>query len=85
MFGNYSQYAQDGMKGFYSPEFMIDTLQKTKGYATDKIITDPKLNELAHNFMNAQSAFAKMLVNNATEITKISTDNITKAWNLKAK
>ena len=85
MFGNYSQYAQDGLKSFYSPEFMIDTLQKTKGYVTDKVITDPELNTLAHNFMNAQSAFAKMLINNTTELTKISTDNVTKAWNLKTK
>ena len=85
MFGNYAQYAQDGLKSFYSPEFMIDTLQKTKGYVTDKVITDPQLNTLAHNFMNAQSAFAKMLINNTTEITKISTDNFTKAWNLKTK
>lgn len=85
MFGNYAQYAQDGLKSFYSPEFMIDTLQKTKGYATDKVITDPQLNALAHNFMNAQSAFAKMLINNTTELTKISTDNFTKAWNLKTK
>lgn len=85
MFGNYSQYAQDGLKSFYSPEFMIDTLQKTKGYVTDKVITDPQLNTLAHNFMNAQSAFAKMLINNTTEVTKISTDNFTKAWNLKTK
>ena len=67
-------------KSFYTPEFYIDTLQKTKAVLTDKVISDPVLNKAAHNFMDAQTAFAKMVANNTTAIAKHSIDSISKTY-----
>jgi len=51
-------------------ELQIDMLQQLKKNLTDKIIKDPILNKAAHNFINSQTQFAKMLVNNFTDISK---------------
>jgi hypothetical protein len=55
----------------------IDAFQETKRGLTDKIITDPTLNKAAHNFIDAQSEFAKMLAHNFTDIAKYSMDAYT--------
>lgn len=67
-------------KSFYTPEFYIDTLQKTKSVLTDKVITDPVLNKAAHQFLDAQTTFAKMVANNTTTIAKHSIDSISKTY-----
>jgi len=68
----------------YVPELnadlFIDTLQGVKRNLTDKLISDPVLNKAAHNFMNAQSSWAKMISNNTITITKYFFDNQTKIW-----
>jgi hypothetical protein len=56
-------------------EAHIDAFQTTKRGLTDKIITDPTLNKAAHEYINAQTAFAKMLVKNFTDLTKYSVDS----------
>ena len=43
---------------------------------TDKIITDKTLNKAAHSYIEAQTAFAKVLLNNAMDITKVITENL---------
>jgi hypothetical protein len=63
-------------KNFYSPEFYIDSFQNTKKVITDKIITDKTLNKAAHSYIDGQTAFAKVLVNNAMEIAKVITENL---------
>lgn len=65
------------LKNLYSPEFYIDSFQNTKKLVTDKVITDKTLNKAAHNFIDAQTAFAKVLVNNTLDIAKVVTDNVT--------
>jgi len=60
-------------------ELQIDMLQQLKKNLTDKIIKDPILNKSAHNFINSQTQFAKMLVNNFTDISKYYVDSQTKA------
>jgi hypothetical protein len=64
------------LKNFYSPEFYIDSFQNTKKLVTDKVITDTTLNKAAHSYIEAQTAFAKVLVNNTLDISKLITDNL---------
>ena len=57
-------------------EAHIDAFQQTKRGLTDKIITDPTLNKAAHEYIDAQTQFAKMLAHNFTELAKYSMDSI---------
>jgi hypothetical protein len=56
-------------------EAHIDAFQTTKRGLTDKIITDPTLNKAAHDFINAQTVFAKMLAKNFADLAKYSVDS----------
>lgn len=62
----------------FSPDFFIDTFQETKRVVTNQIIKDPTLNKAAHEYINAQTAFAKMLSHNAIDITRYSVESIGK-------
>lgn len=55
----------------------IEAFQTTKRGLTDKIITDSTLNKAAHQFIDAQTIFAKMLAKNFTDIAKYSVDSYT--------
>ena len=63
---------------FFTPSFFIDTFQDTKRIVTNQIIKDPTLNKAANNYIDAQTAFAKMLVNNAIDVSKYSVESISK-------
>ena len=54
----------------------IEAFQETKRGLTDKIIIDPTLNKAAHEYIDAQTQFAKMLAHNFTELAKYSMDSI---------
>jgi len=58
----------------------IEAFQETKRGLTDKIITDPTLNKAAHEYIDAQEQFAKMLAHNFTDIAKYSMDSIANKW-----
>ena len=62
----------------FSPTFFIDTFQDTKRIVTNQIFKDPTLNKAANDYITAQTAFAKMLVNNAIDVTKYSVESISK-------
>ena len=62
----------------FTPNFFIDTLQDTKRMVTNQVFKDPTLNKAANDYITAQTAFAKMLVNNAVDLTKYSVDSISK-------
>ena len=53
----------------------IEAFQTTKRGLTDKVITDPTLNTAAHEDIDAQTAFAKMLAKNFTDLAKYSVDS----------
>jgi len=72
----YDFFNLNTIKSFYSPEFYIDSFQNTKKLVTDKVITDKTLNKAAHSYIDAQTAFAKVLVNNAMDIAKVITENV---------
>ena len=62
----------------FSPDFYIDSFQETKRVITNQIFKDPTLNKAAQDYINAQTAFAKMLVHNAIDLTKYSVESISK-------
>ena len=62
----------------FGPDFFIDTFQETKRVVTNQIFKDPTLNKAANDYINAQTAFAKMLSHNAVDLTKYSVDQISK-------
>ena len=62
----------------FTPHFYIDSFQTTKKIITDQIFKDPSLNKAAHAYIDAQTQFAKMAVNNTIEVTKYSIESISK-------
>lgn len=63
----------------FTPHQVIDTIQNTKRLATDTFIKDPVLNKAANDFIDAQTAFAKVLANNTIEMTKYALGQFTSA------
>lgn len=50
---------------FLSPKFYIEQFQHTKQLVGDQILKDqPELKECANNYIEAQTRFAEMLVDN---------------------
>lgn len=62
----------------FGPDFFIDTFQETKRTITNYVFKDPTLNKAANDYINAQTAFAKMLSHNAIDLTKYSVESISK-------
>ena len=62
----------------FGPDFYIDSFQETKRVVTNQIFKDPTLNKAAQDYINAQTAFAKMLAHNAIDLTKYSVESISK-------
>lgn len=62
----------------FSLDFYIDTFQNAKKTMTDSIIKDTTLNQAAHNFIEAQTVFGKMLAKNTCDILKYSADSYSK-------
>lgn len=63
----------------FTPNFYIDQFQSTKKIVSDQIFKDqPELQKVAINFIDTQTAFAKMLVDNTVTVNKIFWDNIVK-------
>jgi hypothetical protein len=60
---------------YFTLEAQIDAFQTTKRGLTDKIITDPTLNKAAHEYIDAQTTFAKMLSKNFADLAKYSVDS----------
>ena len=64
----------------FSPHFFIDTFQNTKKIVADQIFKDPALNKAAHAYIDSQTQFAKMAVNNTIDMAKYSVESISKVW-----
>jgi len=61
---------------FFSLDFFIDTFQNTKKTVTNAVFQDKTLNKAAHAYIDAQTAFAKVLVNNTIEMTRYSVESV---------
>ena len=61
-----------------NPSYYIDSFQSLKRSLTNKVITEPILNKAANSFIDAQSAWAKMIANNSIDLTKHYFDQVAK-------
>ena len=57
---------------------MVNYLQQTKKNLTNKIIKDSELNDMAHKYIEAQTQFANMLIDNTECMLKYSFDKMAK-------
>ena len=62
----------------FSPVFYIESFQNTKKIVSDHIFKDPALNKAAHAYIDAQTQFAKMAVNNTIDMVKYSVESVSK-------
>jgi hypothetical protein len=62
----------------FTPEFYIDLVQSTKRQLTNQVYKDATLNQAANNFIDAQTAFAKMLAKNYIDLSTYSVEAISK-------
>ncbi len=62
----------------FTPEFFIDTFQGVKKTVTNAVFKDATLNKAAHAYIDAQTAFAKVLASNTIEMTRYSVDSVSK-------
>lgn len=62
----------------FTPHFFIDNFQSTKKIIADQIFKDAALNKAAHAYIDAQTQFAKMAVDNTIEVTKYSVESVSK-------
>lgn len=64
----------------FSPIFYLESFQNTKKIVTDQIFKDPALNKAAHAYIDAQTQFARMAINNTIDMAKYSVESISKHW-----
>ena len=62
-------------------KLFVNYIQSAKKTMTDKIIKDPELNEMAHKYIEAQTQFANMLLDNTECMMKYSFDKMAKGSN----
>jgi hypothetical protein len=63
----------------FTPDAVIDNIQGIKRSFTNHVITDPTFNKIAHDYIDAQTEFAKMMARNALTVAKYSTEAATKS------
>ena len=78
--GIYNNTYTDTGGFMFTPLFFIDSFQSTKKIVADQIFKDPALNKAAHAYIDAQTQFAKMAVNNTIDMAKYSVESISKHW-----
>jgi hypothetical protein len=62
----------------FTPNFYIDQFQATKKIVADQIFKDqPELRDVAINYVDSQTQFAKMIVDNTVAVNKFFWDNVT--------
>ena len=59
-------------------KLFVNYVQSAKKTMTDKVIKDPELNEMAHKYIEAQTQFANMLLDNTECMMKYSFDKMAK-------
>jgi hypothetical protein len=68
----------------FTPDAIIDNIQGIKRSFTNQVITDPTFNKIAHDYIDAQTEFAKMMARNAMTVAKYSVESVTNSFLKKA-
>ena len=61
----------------FTPDFYIDLFQSSKRQLTNQVYQDETLNKACNAFIDAQTAFAKMMVKNYIDLSAHSADTMT--------
>jgi hypothetical protein len=64
----------------FTPDAIIDNIQGIKRSFTNQVITDPTFNKIAHDYIDAQTEFAKMMAHNAMTVAKYSVEAVTNSF-----
>jgi hypothetical protein len=64
----------------FTPDAIIDNVQGIKRSFTNQVITDPTFNKIAHNYIDAQTEFAKMMANSVLTVAKYSTESVSNSF-----
>jgi len=68
----------------FSPKFFIEQFQASKRTVSDQIFKDqPELKQMADNYVEAQTQFANMLLENSIAANKMFWDQVSFLGNLK--
>ena len=59
-------------------KMFINYIQSTKKAMTDRVIKDPELNTMAHEYIEAQTQFANMILDNTECMMKYSFNKMAK-------
>jgi hypothetical protein len=59
-------------------KIFVSYIQSTKKTLTDKVIKDPELNKMAHTYIESQTQFANMLIDNTESMMKYGFDKMAK-------
>ena len=59
-------------------KMLVNYFQSAKKGMTDKVIKDPELNAMAHKYIDAQTQFATMLLDNTENMMKYNFDKMSK-------
>jgi hypothetical protein len=68
----------------FTPDTIIDNVQGIKRSFTNQVITDPTFNKIAHDYIDAQTEFAKMLARNVLTVAKYSAETVANSFGKKA-
>ncbi len=74
--GIYNNTYTDTGGFMFSPIFFIETFQNTKKVVANQVFKDAALNKAAHAYIDAQTQFAKMAVNNTIDMAKYSVESV---------
>ena len=64
----------------FSPDFYIDSVQNSKKMVANYIFKDATLNKAAHSYIDAQTKFAKIVVDNTINAAKYSVEAYNNYW-----
>jgi len=64
----------------FTPEFYIDLFQSSKRQFTNQVYKDDTLNKACNAFIDAQTAFAKMMAKNYIDLSAYSADAMSKVF-----
>ena len=64
----------------FTPDFYIDLFQSSKRQFTNQVYQDETLNKACNAFIDAQTAFAKMMAKNYIDLSKYNADTMSKVF-----
>lgn len=64
----------------FTPQFFIAAIQGLKKNIITQVVQDKKLAEVANRYVDTQTEFANMLVQNTIDVARYSYDKLSDCW-----